>query len=90
MLVGGMPQTIETYLEQNNLEAVDETKREIIDLYEEDFTKIDAGGLAGDIYDVIPASLSGNASRYVLLKLSQEIIRTINHWTHSAISSAIA
>lgn len=66
MLVGGMPQAIETYLEQNNLEAVDETKREIIDLYEEDFTKIDAGGLAGDIYDAIPASLSGNASRYVL------------------------
>ena len=66
MLVGGMPQAIETYLNQNNLEAVDETKREIIDLYEEDFTKIDAGGLAGDIYDAIPASLSGNASRYVL------------------------
>ena len=66
MLVGGMPQAIETYLEQNNLEAVDETKREIIDLYEEDFTKIDAGGLAGDIYDAIPAGLNGNASRYVL------------------------
>ena len=66
MLVGGMPQAIETYLKQNNLQAVDETKREIIDLYEEDFTKIDAGGLAGDIYDAIPASLSGNASRYVL------------------------
>ena len=66
MLVGGMPQAIETYLEQNNLQAVDEVKREIIDLYEEDFTKIDGTGLAGDIYDAIPASLSGNASRYVL------------------------
>lgn len=50
MLVGGMPQTIETYLKQNNLEVVDETKREIIDLYEEDFTKIDAGVYSG-IYD---------------------------------------
>lgn len=66
MLVGGMPQAIETYLEQNNLQAVDETKREIIDLYEEDFTKIDSSGLAGDIYDAIPANLTGNASRYVL------------------------
>lgn len=66
MLIGGMPQAIETYLEQNNLQAVDETKREIIDLYEEDFTKIDSSGLAGDIYDAIPANLSGNASRYVL------------------------
>ena len=66
MLVGGMPQTIETYIEKNNLQAVDEVKREIIDLYEEDFTKIDGTGLAGDIYDAIPANLSGNASRYVV------------------------
>lgn len=66
MLIGGMPQAIETYIEQNNLQAVDETKREIVDLYEEDFVKIDGTGLAGDIYDAIPANLSSNASRYVL------------------------
>lgn len=66
MLIGGMPQAIETYLEQNNLQSVDEAKREIIELYEEDFTKISSSGLASDIYDAIPASLSGNASRYVL------------------------
>ena len=65
MLVGGMPQAVETYLEHNNLQVVDEAKREIVDLYEDDFTKIDGTGLAGDIYDAIPASLSGNASRYV-------------------------
>ena len=66
MLVGGMPQAIETYIEKNNLQLVDETKREIVDLYEEDFVKIDGTGLAGDIYDAIPANLSGNASRYIL------------------------
>ena len=66
MLVGGMPQAVEAYLEYNNLQVVDEVKREIIDLYEEDFTKIDATGLAGDIFDSIPAGLSSNASRYVL------------------------
>ena len=42
------------------------TSKEIIDLYEEDFVKIDGTGLAGDIYDAILANLSGNASRYVL------------------------
>ena len=57
---------IETYIEKNNLQLVDETKREIVDLYEEDFVKIDGTGLAGDIYDAIPANLSGNASRYIL------------------------
>ena len=66
MLIGGMPQAVETYLEKNNLQEVDEIKREIVDLYEEDFTKIDASGLAGDIYDAIPANLSSNASRYSL------------------------
>lgn len=66
MLIGGMPQAVEAYLEKNNLQAVDEIKREIVDLYEEDFTKIDASGLAGDIYDAIPANLSSNASRYIL------------------------
>lgn len=66
MLIGGMPQAIESYLESNNLQVVDEVKREIIDLYEEDFITIDGTGLAGDIYDAIPANLSSNASRYVL------------------------
>lgn len=66
MLIGGMPQAIESYIEDNNLQVVDEVKREIVDLYEEDFMKIDGTGLAGDIYDTIPANLSNNASRYVL------------------------
>lgn len=66
MLIGGMPQAIESYLENNNLQIVDEVKREIIDLYEEDFVKIDGTGLAGDIYDAVPANLNSNASRYVL------------------------
>ncbi len=73
MLIGGMPQAIETYIAQNNLQAVDEVKREIVDLYEEDFTKIDGTGLAGDIFDAIPANLSGNASRYVLASAKEGI-----------------
>lgn len=66
MLIGGMPQAVETYIEQNNLQVVDEVKREIVELYEEDFVKIDGTGLAGNIYDAIPANLSSNASRYIL------------------------
>ena len=51
MLIGGMPQAIEVYIEKNNLQLIDEVKREIVDLYEEDFVKIDGSGLAGDIYN---------------------------------------
>lgn len=35
MLVGGMPQIVDTYLQTNNLQEVDGAKRMIINLYEE-------------------------------------------------------
>ncbi len=66
MLVGGMPQAIEAYLEKNNIQVVDKVKREIIELYEEDLIKVDPSGLASDIFDAIPANLSRNATRYVM------------------------
>lgn len=66
MLIGGMPQAVDTYLETNNLSFVDEAKRAILDLYHDDFVKIDPSGKAGQIFSAIPAQLSGNASRYRL------------------------
>lgn len=65
MLVGGMPQAINTYIETNNLGKVDETKRKIIKLYEDDLLKIDTSGRASKMFLSIPAALSRNASRYV-------------------------
>lgn len=41
MLVGGMPQAVNEFLDTNNLSAVDEVKRTILDLYDADFMKID-------------------------------------------------
>lgn len=64
MLVGGMPQAINTYLDTNNLSDVDATKREIIDLYLDDFIKIDPSGKASKLFSAIPAQLTRNASRY--------------------------
>ena len=64
MLVGGMPQAVSTYIRTNNFTAVDQTKRDIIALYEEDFGKIDDSGRAKALYDAIPAQLSRNAMRY--------------------------
>lgn len=64
MLVGGMPQAVDTYLQTNNLQLVDETKRTIIDLYEEDFYKISPSGALSLLFDAIPAQLAKKASRY--------------------------
>lgn len=65
MLVGGMPQAINIYLDTNNLSKVDEKKRKIIKLYEDDLLKIDPSGRASKMFLSIPAALSRNASRYV-------------------------
>lgn len=64
MLVGGMPQAVAAYIKTNNFTAVDQAKRDIIQLYEEDFAKIDDSGKAKAMYDAIPAQLSRNAVRY--------------------------
>ena len=64
MLIGGMPQAVAKYIETNNLAAVDNVKREILSLYEEDLNKIDDLGRATTIFDAIPGLLNKNASRF--------------------------
>lgn len=64
MLIGGMPQAINTFLETNNLSFTDQTKREIIDLYLEDFHKLDNNGKAELLFKAAPAQLMNNVSRY--------------------------
>lgn len=64
MLIGGMPQAVDTYLSTNNLSMVDRTKREIIRLYLDDFQKIDPTGNAERLFLHIPAQLSSGITRY--------------------------
>lgn len=64
MLVGGMPQAVSEYIESNNFKKVDYVKRDILNLYEDDFMKIDPTGRLSLLFDSIPAQLNTNASRY--------------------------
>lgn len=64
MLVGGMPQAVDEYINTNNFRKVDAVKRDILNLYEEDFMKIDPTGRASMLFDAIPAQLNKNASRF--------------------------
>lgn len=64
MLVGGMPQAVNTLIDTNNLSEVDVKKREIIELYIDDFQKIDPSGKISKLFSAIPAQLSKNACRY--------------------------
>lgn len=64
MLVGGMPQAVNAYLETNNLQKVDMVKRQILQLYADDFRKIDSTGKISKLFMSIPSQLSRNLMRY--------------------------
>ena len=68
MAVGGMPQAVEAYTVGQNFSMIDQIKRQIIVLYEDDFKKIDPSGRLSSIYHSIPAQLSKEAKRYSLSK----------------------
>ena len=64
MLVGGMPQAVNEYLDTNDLSKVDAIKRNIIQLYSDDFLKLDPSGKTSRLFMSIPSQLSKNMSRY--------------------------
>lgn len=85
MLVGGMPQAVNAYLDTNNLSSVDAVKRQIIELYMDDFLKIDPSGKISKMFGSIPSQLSKNASRYmeygVLGRREKQIV--LDEWLHN-------
>ena len=66
MAVGGMPQAVEAYVEGRNFTEIDEVKREIIELYKDDFFKIDQTGFIGKMYDSVPTQLATNKRKFIL------------------------
>ncbi|MCR5496345.1 MAG: ATP-binding protein [Paludibacteraceae bacterium] len=64
MLVGGMPQAVNTYLETNNFSMVDLAKRGIIRIYQDDFQKLDPTGRLETLFMGIPSQLSQTSNRY--------------------------
>lgn len=72
MLVGGMPQAVDEYIQTNNLRKVDMIKRDILNLYEDDFHKIDSTGRISQLFDAIPAQLNKHAVKY-------QISSVLNH-----------
>ncbi|MBR6130258.1 MAG: ATP-binding protein [Bacteroidales bacterium] len=64
MLVGGMPQAVEAYLETNNFSMVDLAKRSILRIYQDDFQKLDPTGRLETLFMEIPSQLSQTSNRY--------------------------
>ena len=64
LLVGGMPQAVEAYLETNNFSMVDLAKRGVIRIYQDDFQKIDPTGRLETLFMNIPSQLSQTNNRF--------------------------
>ena len=64
LAVGGMPQAVMKMLEGGSYQDIDKVKREIIQLYLDDFRKMDPSGKLGRLYLAIPSELSSQSTRY--------------------------
>ena len=64
MLVGGMPQAVSAYLDSYDFSAIDQVKRGILELYEDDFRKMDSTGGISRLFGGIPSELRKAASKY--------------------------
>ena len=64
MMVGGMPQAVNEYIETNNFSMVDHVKRGIIKVYQDDFQKLDETGRLETLFMEIPSQLSQASNRY--------------------------
>ncbi|MBQ7644844.1 MAG: ATP-binding protein [Spirochaetales bacterium] len=66
MAVGGMPQAVEAYINKLPFSRIDRIKRSIIDLYEDDFYKIDPSGRISMLFESIPSQLARTSKRFSL------------------------
>ena len=68
MVVGGMPQAVEAFVNENNYFAVEKAKRLIIKLYREDISKARKTLVEKTrrIYDLVPSQLSRHEKKFVL------------------------
>lgn len=74
MIVGGMPQAVERYLETKDFERVDRVKRDILELYRADIVKHAQGYemKVEQIFDDIPAQLQKHDKKFKLSSLKKE------------------
>lgn len=74
LIVGGMPQAVQTYVETKDFDQVDRIKRDILTLYRADIVKYAAGYemKVESIFDEIPAQLQKHEKRFKFSSLKKE------------------
>lgn len=62
--VGGMPQAVDAFVNKKSFEEIDNIKKDIINLYENDLRKIDKTGRLSKMYESIPAQLLAKKNKF--------------------------
>ena len=62
--IGGMPQAVDAFVKNKSFNEIDETKKDIINLYKDDLRKIDKSGRLSAMYESIPAQLVAKKNRF--------------------------
>jgi predicted AAA+ superfamily ATPase len=73
LIVGGMPEAVNTFLKNNNLRAVEEIQKGINRLYRMDIAKYDPENklYLEEIFSLIPAELNAKNKRFILKNLNE-------------------
>ena len=73
MIVGGMPQAVEKYVETRDFSKVDKLKRRILDLYRSDISKFAKGydAKVKSIFEEIPSQLQKHEKKFRLSALKE-------------------
>lgn len=73
LVVGGMPASVASYIESNNLMNVLTVQRDIVELYRRDISKYAETDklVIKEIFDLIPSELKAKNKRFILKSLNQ-------------------
>lgn len=73
LIVGGMPAAVMSYKENNNLQDVIESQREIIRLYRKDISQYDDKRRLRikEVFDLIPSELNSKSKRFFIKSLNE-------------------
>ncbi len=74
LIIGGMPEAVQKYIDTNNVQSVRETQQDIIHLYGKDISKYDPDNklYIKDIFDLIPSELNAKNKRFILKALNEK------------------
>ena len=75
LIVGGMPEAVQAYIDTNNLQTVWQAQHSIIALYKQDIAQYDPANklYIRDIFDLIPSELNAQNKRFILKNLNEHI-----------------